>query len=604
MRWKMTEILARILRMAQPYRLRLSLGIFFGILAGLMEPVMVATIAIVYSVVFQDATLPASQVWWKQTPEWLQNWITSLASSSTSSRISVLFVAAIPLVFLLRGVIHYLNVYLLQWVSIRAVSDLRVKLFAHLVALPASFFSGSRSAELMSRVLADTEMLRAVMGNSVASVVKDPVILVSMFAFLFWQQPKLTALSLLILPVCIIPIVIYGRKGRDAASRMQKDIAELSHGMMESFTGARIVKAYNLENTVIQQFRETAGRVIANYMRMIRSVETPGPLLEFAGAIGVALLLAYAVQRPGQRPDGSAFLTLILAILTMYRPMKSLVKLHAVLGQARAATQRVFELLATGSSLPEPAKPQPLKPAGAEIRFEGVSFSYEKKPVLCDIRLTVRPGSLAALVGPSGSGKTTLTNLLLRFYDPQQGAIYIGSTNIKDVLTRDLRGQIAVVTQETILFNDTIRNNIALGRAGASEKEIIAAAQHAHAHDFIMEKPEGYNTVVGERGVALSGGQRQRLAIARAILKDAPILILDEATSALDTESERAVQAALEELMVGRTTICIAHRLSTIQRADLIVVMSEGRIVETGTHAELLVRGALYHHLHKLQFNT
>lgn len=600
----MIDILTRILRMAQPYRLRLILGILFGILAGLMEPVMVATVAIVYSVVFQDATLPASQVWWKQAPEWLQQWITTLARSPTVSGISVLFVAAIPAVFLVRGVISYLNVYLLRWVSIRAVTDLRVKLFSHLIFLPASFFSGSRSAELMSRVLADTEALRYVISNSVATLVKDPVTLISMFAFLLWQQPTLTIVSLLILPVCIVPIAVYGRKGRRAAATMQKDMAELSHGMMESFTGTRIVKAYNLENAVIQNFRDTARKFIANYMRVVRSIEIPGPLIEFAGSLGIALLLAYAVQRPGERPDGSAFITLILAILTMYRPMKSLVRFHASLGQAHAASQRVFDLLATRSTLPEPAKPRPLKAAGADVRFEGVWFSYEEKAVLCDVHLTVKPGNLVALVGPSGSGKTTLTNLLMRFYDPQQGAIYIGSTNIKDVATRDLRAQIAVVTQETILFNDTIRNNIGLGRPGCAEEEIIAAAKHAHAHDFIMEKPEGYDTVVGERGVVLSGGQRQRLAIARAILKDAPILILDEATSALDTESERAVQAALEELMVRRTTICIAHRLSTIQRADLIVVMSEGRIVETGTHGELLARGGLYHNLHKLQFGA
>jgi subfamily B ATP-binding cassette protein MsbA len=288
----------------------------------------------------------------------------------------------------------------------------------------------------------------------------------------------------------------------------------------------------------------------------------------------------------------------------MYRPMKSLVRLHANLEQARAASERVFQLLATKSTLPEPVDPRPLKAAGADITFENVNFTYGEKPVLSSVNLKVPNGKLVALVGASGSGKTTLTNLLLRFYDPTTGSVRIGGINIRDVTTRDLRNQIAVVTQETILFNDTIRNNIGLGRPGASEADIVAAAKHAHAHDFISEKPEGYNTVIGERGVALSGGQRQRLAIARAILKNAPILILDEATSALDTESERIVQAALEELMIGRTTICIAHRLSTIQRADMIVVMSEGRIVETGTHNELLARGGVYSNLHNMQFNT
>ena len=246
--------------------------------------------------------------------------------------------------------------------------------------------------------------------------------------------------------------------------------------------------------------------------------------------------------------------------------------------------------------------PKPLRAVGAAIEFQRVNFSYGEKTVLQDIHLTVKPGQLVALVGISGSGKTTLTNLLLRFYDPQQGAIFIGGTDIREVLTRDLRNQIAVVTQETVLFNDTIRNNIALGRPGATNGEIEAAARHAFAHDFIMEKPNGYETIIGEKGVMLSGGQRQRLAIARAILRNAPILVLDEATSSLDTESERAVQVALEELMAGRTTICIAHRLSTIQKADRIVVLERGRIVETGNHSDLIKRGGIYQKLYDMQF--
>jgi subfamily B ATP-binding cassette protein MsbA len=336
----------------------------------------------------------------------------------------------------------------------------------------------------------------------------------------------------------------------------------------------------------------------------VRSTEISGPMLEVAGSIGFAFLLGYLMQRPDEKPDASAFLALVMALLTMYKPLKSVVRLHASLEQARAGHDRVFEMLRVGSSLPEPANPKPLKAAGADIRFEGVSFSYNEKPVLEEITLQMKAGSMVALVGASGSGKTTLTNLLLRFYDPTQGRITIGGIDVRDVLSRDLRNEMAVVTQETILFNDTIRNNIALGKPGAAESEIVAAAKHAHAHEFIIEKPQGYDTVIGERGASLSGGQRQRLAIARAILKNAPILILDEATSSLDTESERAVQDALEELMKGRTTICIAHRLSTIQKADQIVVLQEGRVVEIGHHAELLASGGVYHHLHQLQFNA
>ena len=287
----------------------------------------------------------------------------------------------------------------------------------------------------------------------------------------------------------------------------------------------------------------------------------------------------------------------------MYAPMKNLTRLHNQLTQARAASERVFELLAAKNSVPEPAQPKMLHADQARTsQFENVDFNYGEKPVLRNINLTVKPGQLVALVGASGSGKTTLANLLLRFYDPVRGAIKIGGVDLRAVATRDLRNQIAVVAQENILFNDTIRRNIELGRLGATNDEIIAAAKHAYAYEFITQKPEGFDTVIGEKGVSLSGGQRQRLAIARAVLKNAPILVLDEATSALDTESERAVQAALDELMKGRTTICIAHRLSTILHADLIVVLDQGRIVETGRHDELVKRGGVYQKLYELQF--
>jgi subfamily B ATP-binding cassette protein MsbA len=291
------------------------------------------------------------------------------------------------------------------------------------------------------------------------------------------------------------------------------------------------------------------------------------------------------------------------ALMMMYGPVKAIIRVQSQLHQARAATQRVFELLATQSTLTDPPQPVPLKAAGAEIHFDNVSFSYGDKPVLRNIQLRVKPGRMMALVGSSGSGKTTLTNLLLRFYDPTQGVIRIGGVDLRQVALRDIRSQIAVVTQEVILFHDTIRQNIAYGRPDAAFAEIEAAARNAFAHDFILGKPRGYDSVVGEKGTNLSGGERQRIAIARAIVKNAPILVLDEATSSLDNESERVVQAALDELMKGRTTICIAHRLSTIHHADEIVVLDHGEIVETGRHEELLARGGVYQNLYKLGFS-
>jgi subfamily B ATP-binding cassette protein MsbA len=526
-----------------------------------------------------------------------------------------LFVLLIPTIVFLRNLFSWLNVYLLQWAAVHAVSDLRIKLFNHLMHLPASFFNKTSSGELISRTASDTATLQNVISNMTAVMVKDPVTLVSILAYLLWTERKLTLLSMVVLPVCIFPIAIYSRKVRQASKTIQTHTAKMIKVMAEAFTGYRVVKAYNLEETVTEQFRAVSRDFVSQIMRIVRSSETPGPILEVVGSFGVALLLLYLSFGRGVAGHPADFLKIILAIYSMYRPIKNLTRLQTSLQQARAGSERVFELLAMESSLPEPANPKPLRAAGADIHFDSIEFHYNEnrekvdkaeddEPVLSGINLEIRPGSLLALVGPNGSGKTTLTNLLLRFYDPEKGAVRIGGVDIRDVLSRDLRNQIAVVTQETILFNDTIRANIAVGRPGATNTQIEEAAKHAHAHNFIMEKRQGYDTIVGEKGVSLSGGQRQRIAIARAILRNAPILILDEATSNIDPESEQAIQAAFEDLMQGRTTICIAHRLTTIRKADLIVVMDKGRIKETGTHAELIQSRGLYSKLHDLQFHA
>jgi subfamily B ATP-binding cassette protein MsbA len=337
---------------------------------------------------------------------------------------------------------------------------------------------------------------------------------------------------------------------------------------------------------------------------VIRANEIPSQLMEFLGALGVALVLIFVQLSPKAKPSPGDFVAFITGIVLMYPPIKNLTRLHNQLHMAASASQRVFELLDTKSAVVDPPDPVPLEARRADIQFDHVDFDYGEKPVLRGINLTVKNGQVLALVGSSGSGKTTIANLLLRFYDPLRGSVRIGQTDIRHVAIKDLRRQIALVTQETILFHDTIRHNIAVGRPGATNEEIEAAARCANAHEFIMQKPQGYDAVVGEKGMALSGGQRQRIAIARALLKDAPILVLDEATSSLDAESERLVQEELEKLMEGRTTICIAHRLSTIQRADLIAVLREGRVVETGTHAELIRRDGTYRRLYELQTQT
>ena len=601
----------RLWHFARPYRLRLALGLLCGILYGLANGALMFVVKLVVNLVFvKPEGISVIQELAKVRPAFLRKVAESLAERmpilhSPSSKLGiVLAISAIPAVMLARGICSYLNVYLMSWSAMRAVADLRTRLFDHLQNLSLSFFNQARTGDLISRTISDTNVLYTVIGSSVASIVKDPVTVVVLLGVMLSIEPGLTLISMLVLPVCLVPITIYARKARKSARQMQGHVSELTNLMHEAFTGNRVIKAYNLESKVLSQFVQTTRKFVNQRMRVIRANEIPSQLTEFMGAIGVALVLLYVAFLSGRSASTGGFVAFILSIVVMYQPIKALTRLHNQLHQAEAASHRVFELLETSTTVVEPSNPMPLRAKGADIHFRNIDFAYGDRAVLQGINFTVRSGQMLAVVGSSGSGKTTLVNLLLRFYDPQRGAVQIGSTDIRDVAIRDLRGQIALVAQETILFNDTIRSNIALGRPSATVAEIEAAARNAYAHDFILQQPQGYDTIVGEKGAALSGGQRQRIAIARALLKDAPILVLDEAMSALDSESERAVQSALERLMLGRTTLCIAHKFTTIQRADLIIVLEGGRIVETGRHAQLIQARGIYWKLHELQFDT
>jgi subfamily B ATP-binding cassette protein MsbA len=604
----MISFLRRLWIYVQPYKARLVLGLICGILFAITNVALIGIVKLVINVVFhQDLAGSIQQETAKPLPfhdtikhlsESLLHHLPKIPSPSTRPGMALL-VSLIPIAMFLRSTFGYLNAYLMTWASSRTVADLRSTLFDHLQNLPLSFFSQANTGELISRITSDTQTIQGILNNAISTSIRDPLTIVALLVYNFYQYPKLTLLSMIVLPVCILPISIYSQKVRKSARAMQTHAAELSKLMHESFTGNRVVKAYNLEATMLAQFRATVQKYVGHIMRVVRANEIPGSAMEFFGSIGIAAVIFY-VSGSDMKPGD--LLSFILSIYVMYSPIKNVTRLYNQLHQAEAASARVFELLAIKNDIVDPLNPVPLKASGAEVHFENVDFSYGEKAVLRDINLTVKPGQLVALVGSSGSGKTTLVNLLPRFYDPQKGAVRVGGTNIKDVSVADLRRQIAIVTQETILFHDTIRSNIAAGTSGVTDAGIEAAARAANAHNFIADKPEGYKTIVGEKGVMLSGGQRQRISIARAILKDAPVLILDEATNALDAEAERAVQEQLEKLMVGRTTICIAHRLSTIQKADVIVVLNDGRIVETGTHAELIQRGGVYHRLYEIQF--
>jgi subfamily B ATP-binding cassette protein MsbA len=601
MRW----FLSQLWRFVHPYRGRLVLGAVCGIIYALGSGLLLLAVKLVFDAIFPTesvreldsiARLPAF------LSEPIERAFTSIRVDRNSSAL-IAIIALVPFAMLCRGMGIFLSHYCMTWVSTHVVRDLRTRLFRHVQGLSIDFHQNMRTGDLLSRITNDTYAIQLAVANGFSTVAREPLAIISLVSYLIIMQPRLTAVALVVFPLVVFPVVIFGRKVRRSWRAAQSHTAELNDLMHESFAGARVVKAYNLENILSERFAATADRITRQMMRFTRASELPGPVIELFGAIGVAALLYYVARLPsGQNPSAGDFTSFVGALFSLYQPVKSLSRLWSVLEQGRAAGERLFSILEIQSSIPEPAHPLPLKAAQAPVQFDRVQFGYSDQLVLHDFTLTIPPGQLVALVGSSGSGKTTVTNLLLRFHDPQQGNIRIGDLDLREVTTENLRRNIAIVTQETILFNDTIRANIRLGRPDATDAEVEVAARHAYAHDFIMAKPDGYDTMIGERGAALSGGQRQRLAIARAILKDSPILILDEATSSLDTESERAVQAALEELMQGRTTLCIAHRLSTVQKADRIVVLDQGRIVEMGKHGELLARNGLYQKLHQLQF--
>jgi len=605
----MAPFFRRIWTIARPYQTRLFLGFLCGLIYALSNGALMFLVKWVVNLVFPGSDhfnlieqLDKAPAIIRPITHGLGIWLSHVKAPSSRSQ-QVLLISCLPALALVRVISGYLNVYFANWAAVRAIADLRAQLFNHIQNLPLSFFSTARTGEITGRILNDTGVLHGIIANSMSSLVRDPLTVLTLL-FVLMAQPetrKLTIISSAALLFCLVPMKIYASKVRRSARAMQTHVAELNSVMHEAFTGNRIVKAYNLEQATLAKFKDATIKYVGQMMRTVRANEIPSQLTEFAGVVGVALILIYAAFQTNPATPGD-FISFILSIVVMYQPIKSLVKLQNQLHQADSASQKVFELLGLQSTLQDPANPLPLKAANGDIEFKNIEFAYDDKPVLRDINLKVKAGQMVALVGGNGSGKTSLTNLLLRFYDPQRGAVLIGGADIRQVAIKDLRNQIAFVSQGTILFHDTIRNNIALGKPSATDAEIEAAAKHACADEFILEKPEGYQTMVGEKGIALSGGQRQRISIARAILRDAPILVLDEATSEFDSKSEHAFQGTLEKVMEGRTTICIAHRLSTIQKADLIVVLENGQIAETGTHAELIQTRGVYYKLYELQF--
>jgi subfamily B ATP-binding cassette protein MsbA len=492
-----------------------------------------------------------------------------------------------PLLFAFRGYIGYLSSYCMGWVSERVVNDLRQDVFHKLSTLSLDFYNRATMGDLITHVHGDTQSLQKTLNLGVSDLVKEPVTVVFTFAFLLWLDWQLTLFAMAFLPLCVVPMSVLGKKMRKASKKNVATGVSQQSLLIEFLGSIRLIKAYKLEEQATRRFAEHARRLVHHGMKQIQAKEMINPLIETIGMLGVGVVLVYILVT---QKSGTDLALVVGAIATVYTPIKKIAGLHVYFQQATVGIDRLMHILNEQPTVKEPAMPKALKRFAREIRFENVTFAYAgtDRPVLKNFNLVLPFGMKLGVAGESGSGKSTLINLLFRFYDPQEGRILIDGQDIREITTTDLRAQMALVSQEIILFDQTVAENIACGKPDATREEVLAAARAAFAHDFITQLANGYETRVGDRGVMLSGGQRQRIAIARAFIRQAPILALDEATAALDAESEAQVQRAIDHIAEHRTVISVAHRLSTLAKMDKIIVLKSGEIVEEGSFARLV----------------
>jgi subfamily B ATP-binding cassette protein MsbA len=595
--------LGRLLGFLRPYSLRFLYAVALMAVVGICEALTALLLKPVFDRVLHPSgdSGPILLFEWPGTraPVYLQDFLPFQIDN-----VWAVVAIAIVAVTVVKGLSEFSATYSINYIGHSVVKDLRDLLYSKIIRQSIRFFTSLPTGRLMSAVTSDIEKIQHAVSQTSADFLKQVFTLVGLLAVVLYVDWKLALASLLLVPFVVIPASKIGRYIRVSSRSSQDKMAEINTVLQETFTGIRIVKAFVMENFEIAKFKAATKRLLKVNLRWVLAQAATSPLMEILGALTIAGLLLYARRQiVTESLTTGSFVVFLYALIKMYEPIKRLTGVNNAVQQALGASEQVFRYLDLASEVVEKPEAIELPPFRNEIVFENVDFDYEEGiPLLRGVNLRIGCGEVVAIVGSSGAGKTTLVNLVPRFFDVTRGRIFVDGFDVRDVTLTSLRGQIGIVTQETILFNDTVFNNICYGRKPASEEEVFAAARAALAHDFILEMPQGYQTRIGERGQRLSGGQRQRLAIARALFKNPPVLILDEATSELDSESERLVQRALNNLMAGRTVVVIAHRLSTVRRADRIVVLDRGTISEIGTHEDLVNRGGIYQRLHELQF--